>query len=422
MNENNNIKTMKETRNMMLKRMLLLALPLLLSTPAVKAQGVQFVENKSLAEVLAEAKQADKLVFIDCYTSWCGPCKMMANQEFPKKEAGDYFNPKFINAKFDMEKGEGPDIQNKYGVHAYPTFLILNSDGELVHRQVGADDITTFIANLDKGLNGKTFSEYVKQYEGGDRSEAFLKDYYQQLEAQYLRDEAKAVAAIVLQGKQTTDLVNDSVLLDMYLRQPPVVDDCFKELCRHREEIDARYNHANIERMESVWKDSALNTFQRDTSYAIVAFDKAKYDDLLQQMEASGFGYFKPSVEQSAHAYYAWMLKHKAVKNGDAKAYVNVLKEDEPAVRQALSTQAPMQYYGTAAGFLYDLKELTKLAQQTKNKKALKYVKETVDAHESILRAKDTSAEQKYNLGQGESTLTDHLIQSYEKVLKGEDL
>ena len=43
-----------------------------------EAQGISFVEGKTLSEVLAQAKNEGKLVFVDCYTEWCGPCKMMA--------------------------------------------------------------------------------------------------------------------------------------------------------------------------------------------------------------------------------------------------------------------------------------------------------------------------------------------------------
>lgn len=73
------------------------------------AQGVGF-KSISLKEALEQAKAQGKMVFVDCYTTWCGPCKMMAEQVFPQKAAGDFFNARFVNVKFDMEKGEGKEF------------------------------------------------------------------------------------------------------------------------------------------------------------------------------------------------------------------------------------------------------------------------------------------------------------------------
>ena len=85
-------------------------------------------QELTLEKALEQAKVENKYVFIDCYTSWCGPCKMMAEKILPLKEVGEYMNGKFVCVKFNMEKGEGRAIQQKYRVSAYPTFLNRNMD------------------------------------------------------------------------------------------------------------------------------------------------------------------------------------------------------------------------------------------------------------------------------------------------------
>ena len=81
---------------------------LMLSFTAFCQGGVNF-EHITFDEALAKAKAENKLVFMDCYTSWCGPCKYMSETIFPQEKAGEFFNPKFVCVKFDMEKGEGPE-------------------------------------------------------------------------------------------------------------------------------------------------------------------------------------------------------------------------------------------------------------------------------------------------------------------------
>lgn len=134
-----------------MKKILMMALLVLLGSTTLKAQtgGVDFKEAK-LSELLAQAGKENKYLFVDVYAVWCGPCKYMANQVFTQTKVGDYFNKTFVNAKFDAEKGEGVDVAKKYGVKAYPTFLILNSKGDEVGRIVGGDEADDFIKKVQQ--------------------------------------------------------------------------------------------------------------------------------------------------------------------------------------------------------------------------------------------------------------------------------
>ena len=101
-------------------------------------EGVNF-RDLTFTEALEAAKKENKLVFMDCYTEWCGPCKNMANNVFPRKEAGDYFNPRFVCVKYDTGAEEdGKVLAQKFNVQAYPTFLLLNTAQGLENQIVGA--------------------------------------------------------------------------------------------------------------------------------------------------------------------------------------------------------------------------------------------------------------------------------------------
>lgn len=110
------------------------------------AQEAIHFQDLPFKELIAKAKKENKILFIDAYASWCGPCKMMERNVFTQKSVGDYYNANFINARFDMEKGEGREIAAKYGVRSYPTYLFLNGDGELVSQNFGYMEESLFLS------------------------------------------------------------------------------------------------------------------------------------------------------------------------------------------------------------------------------------------------------------------------------------
>ena len=142
----------------------------------IYAQGIQF-QNASWEEILKKASDEKKIIFVDAYAVWCGPCKMMDKNVFSDPEVGEYFNKNFINAKIDMEKGEGISLAQRYEVRAYPTFLFVNGEGDLVHRAVGylASDDFIDVASVANDP-AKNLGALEKRYEKGDRDPDLLYD------------------------------------------------------------------------------------------------------------------------------------------------------------------------------------------------------------------------------------------------------
>lgn len=101
-------------------------------------EGVDFVQSENLSSVLEMAGNKDKLVFVDFYTTWCLPCKMMDEDVFPDKGISQLLNDNFINYKVDAEKGNGPNLALLYQVNVYPTLLFLDEDGKVLVRKEGA--------------------------------------------------------------------------------------------------------------------------------------------------------------------------------------------------------------------------------------------------------------------------------------------
>jgi thioredoxin-related protein len=140
------------------------------------AQGIKF-EDGNFASILAKAKKENKLIFVDAYASWCGPCKLMVKNIFPLQSVGDYYNSHFINAKIDMEKGEGIDLAKKYNVKAFPTYLFIDGSGEAVHRTLGYVEEKDFI-QFAKDAEDPTrrLTSLKQQFEKGEKNPEFLKN------------------------------------------------------------------------------------------------------------------------------------------------------------------------------------------------------------------------------------------------------
>ena len=79
-------------RNTMKKIILLLSCIFVMTSMSAQTS----FQGLTLEKALEQAKVENKYVFIDCYTSWCGPCKMMAEKILPLKEVGEYMNGKFV--------------------------------------------------------------------------------------------------------------------------------------------------------------------------------------------------------------------------------------------------------------------------------------------------------------------------------------
>ncbi len=149
------------------------------------AGSLAFAQTKSIhfettpfADIKLKAKKENKLIFIDAFTSWCGPCKWMAKNVFTNDTVADYFNAQFINAQFDMEKGEGKEIAKLYEVSCFPNLLFIDGDGKLVHRGAGASDAKTFIQLAKDAFNPeKRFSKFAEEYESKKTDPAFLASY-----------------------------------------------------------------------------------------------------------------------------------------------------------------------------------------------------------------------------------------------------
>lgn len=262
--------------------------------------GVKFLENVPFAQAMEQAKQANKMLFVDCYTSWCGPCKMMLRDVFPQKSVAEYFNPKFVCAKFDMEKGEGVELKNKYNVKAFPTFLIFNAQtGEEITRIVGGNPAEEFIKTIDEGLKDGGLTALRKKYEAGNRDNEFVLSYINALNRAYLSNEATDVTEDFLKNKEDQLLENKQLyeLFESFITSP--YHPLFQYVWNHKDEFIKKYGKRVETKLENSYINYPMRAFVirngKERSFDQDAMDK--YVKFLEEVKFDRIDYIKLNTQ-----------------------------------------------------------------------------------------------------------------------------
>jgi thiol-disulfide isomerase/thioredoxin len=188
----------------------------------LNAQGIEFMHN--LDSALAKAKAEDKIVFVDFYTSWCAPCKVMSKEIFPLESVGSFYNKQFISCKVQCDdKGEGVELGKKYQVTAYPTLMYLDKNGELLHSAAGSYSAGQFIELGKIALNpDRNLFSLIKEWNAGNRQEAFVSKYFRALKEAYRGEKLNSDFVIYFDGLNDKDKYKKSTFeLTQFVKPVP---------------------------------------------------------------------------------------------------------------------------------------------------------------------------------------------------------
>jgi len=213
-----------------------------------KSSGIHF-EHSSWEDILSKAKKENKLIFIDAYTTWCGPCKMMAKNVFTDAEVGTLFNQNFINVKLDMEKELGLSLKSKLNVTAYPTLIFVDSNVDIEHKAVGALPKADFLKFGNEVLgSAMKLSDYNEVYEkDGISNFKFLVDYLKILKSAGENAKLKQVVMTYFEKLESAKLLEKEnwELFKEYIHT--IENKAFLYLLKHREKFEATYNAKEVQ-------------------------------------------------------------------------------------------------------------------------------------------------------------------------------
>jgi len=193
------------------------------------ATGIRFERTASWQQIQLQARKEGKYIFVDCYATWCGPCKMMAREVFPRKNVGDFMNAQFISVGVQMDTSKNDDeftkawyadayqLKGQYKIAAFPTYLFFSPDGKIVHRFTGLLRDSDFIHVAKNAMDpNKQYYTLLDRYKRRDNM-AERTGYLADISRNIGNDSLAKVFAGVYIHEYLNGLSDDELLNKRYL-------------------------------------------------------------------------------------------------------------------------------------------------------------------------------------------------------------
>lgn len=336
-----------------MKTTVLFILAALLALPGLAQTNFRSI---TYDEAIAAAKAENKLVFMDFYTDWCGPCKRMAREVFPQKKVGDYMNEKFVCIKLNAEK-EGKELADLYKIEAYPTFIAIDADKNIVLTKVGGGNADDFIADIDRMLDPDRTPERMKaRYEGGERTPKLIASYAAYLKTEAFNQRDKFADLIGQANRMIHDYFNG--LTDAEKLSPEnlfvyteyamaINDEITQYMIAHRNEFDEASQKTLIPIIDRLYATEIGNYLGAKIPYDATAYNALKqqinelglnkdkqYDPCFRLIECYAQGDIKAYLTLCEKEY---PMLNDVMKNALIANFGNLFKEQDEAIRQQAS-------------------------------------------------------------------------------------
>lgn len=307
------------------------------------AGGIEFFQG-TYQEAIKEAQKQEKIIFVDSYTTWCGPCKRMSKQVFTQDAAGDFFNRNFINVKIDMEKPNGREFGANYQVSAYPTLFFLDSKGKIIKKSVGGKTLDALLALGNEIVEKFDFSvKYREAYDAGDRSYENTIAYVEALNKSN-KSSIKIANEFLLENK---DLTPEQKSNFIYAAASEVDSKIFELMLEDKTNYISKFG-------KETFQNKILKAADRTRSKAI----EFESQDLLDQ----AIKVVKKHNKSAAKSFAAESYMQLALYNEDPKEY---LKFSKKYVKTLVETDDMIDWAKTSMNAFKKDKDILGLIAQT---------------------------------------------------------
>lgn len=291
-------------------------------------------------EAINAAKSENKMVFMDFYTDWCGPCKMMMRDVFPQKEVGDFMNKNFVCIKLNAEK-EGKELAKLYKIDAYPTFIGIDANKNIIFTKVGGDSANAFVAEIERMIDPNKSPEKMKErYDNGERTPDLISAYaaYMLSEARSGRryDKEKEKMAYRIVNEYFNELSDNDKLassnLFIYTNYIQDADDIIaKYMIAHRNEFAPEIKEKIADNINKILKMQVYAYLS-----GVKEYNESTYLETKKNIEEMGL-----NADKSYDSVYKLIEYHT---KGDLNAYIEMCEKEYPALNKEQQNTLLSQY------------------------------------------------------------------------------
>ena len=127
---------------------------------------------------------------------------------FPSQEAGDFFNNEVILLKYQLDLEDPDGIMEKYGIKAYPTFILVDGNGEEYSRFIGGAQTTEqFLTKTQNALKPENSWAYRNNKLKSDPS--YTLEHIKYLNGVYMQDQAKELLSSFFKTRSVAENFSD---------------------------------------------------------------------------------------------------------------------------------------------------------------------------------------------------------------------
>ena len=298
-------------------------------------EGIRF-EKPEWKQVVRKASKEKKLIFVDCYTSWCGPCKELAKNIFPQKAVGDFYNRHFVSTKVDMDKDAmAAVLKKKFTPAAYPTLLFIDTQsGEIIHMVVGGGKAERILEVGRQALDRENnLAGLDRRYQAGEREAVFMKDYLKALSAAYQKEKHEEVVTTYLASLSEERLVTREnwEIFKENISDP--LAPAFRRMMDNRKKVYQIEDRAEVDNTLSRIIGNGIRSITEPSFYALLSgkkVDETRNRELVEYLQRIDFEACPAALAKLFTAEYARKEDYKAMWNSIQIAYrYNVFRVTE---------------------------------------------------------------------------------------------